>query len=55
MTTPTPLQTDTYYRGYRLSTTWVGEVRIYKDADFLSDAKDRAQAEKIIDNWLNAR
>ena len=49
------LQTDTYYRGYRLSSTSEGGVHIWHDADLI-DTKDReSDARSQIDEWLNAK
>ena len=48
------IQTDTYYRGYRLSEC--NEViYIYKDEEYLTIALHAVEAKKIIDSWMNAR
>lgn len=56
--TTTPLPTDTYYRGYRLSKVWVTDHwvwRVYWGPNwvdtFLADTKAKAD----IDSWLDAK
>jgi hypothetical protein len=48
------MPTDTYYRGYRLSTMPVGTTRIFKDAEALDITTSPDKAKVIIDDWLNA-
>ena len=64
MTTSTArLPIDTYYRGYRLSST-EGETHIYSGPDHIHtetlETKGRHRtttdaAKDIVDSWLNAR
>ena len=57
------LQTDTYYRGYRLSTT-EGETNIFFEGELLETVTLKTKgrfrttsdaAMDIVDSWLNAR
>jgi hypothetical protein len=49
-------QTDTYYRGYRLSDNALGHghVHIYCQADFLGTAPHMDAAKAIVDDYLVA-
>lgn len=50
-----PLPTDAYYRGYRLS--WCrGQVHIYSGPELIDTMSTQdGDPKKIIDSWLNAR
>jgi len=60
---PTPLQTDIYYRGYRLSST-EDTTHIYSGVEHimtvtnLTKGRCRTTTDKakdLVDGWLNAR
>ena len=59
MTTSTNLPTDTYYRGYRLSTVREGEadmeVLVWFGPEHIDTFFSYARAKSTIDGWLNAR
>lgn len=50
-----PLQTDTYYRGYRLSLTSEGGTHIWSDDDLVDTVDTDKKARAVIDSWHNAR
>lgn len=51
----TSLPTDTYYRGYRLSTFCDGDTAIYHQAEHIDTCGDIGVAKALIDEWLNAK
>lgn len=49
------LPTDTYYRGYRLSTLPNGVTRIFFEDDDLGCTTNLVAAKRIVDVYHNAR